>query len=162
MQHSTGSMKIISSAFLIIVISLSSFAQTKDTLNPKKRLIVNGKLKIDNGNVKGVTITLTMDSVVVKTILDSGTYDFELEYNHRYIIALYKEGYITKSVEILTTNVPILSWNDFDPYRMQQTLFKQPLNKIVTYTQPIATVSYRKDIDNFDFTSNYNKTEIDK
>lgn len=117
----------------------------------KKTLFLSSKNKFKNN---GIVATVQKDSVQGK-LLDVLTFKFKCEYQNDFIFKFKKKGYVEKDVEFSTV-IPTNAIKDgFDPYSFYVTLKKQPLNRKIKYNAAIAKISYNKEIDDFDYDTNY-------
>ena len=147
--------------FFLTIVKIDSTAQT-DSLNTKIKFEIDATINFDHGDTLGLKVQLILDSTVIETVSDKSSPIFFLAYNQIYLLRISKEGYITKTIEILTTNIKIQIWNDgFFPYKMKLRIFKQQKDKIIEFTQSISTIFYDKRFDDFGYKTNYNIIEKD-
>ena len=107
-------MKKNSTIFLIAIIYLFSIAQAKSQTQGK--LTLECKFKVDQGNFVGFVATLIRDSTVIESFSGESSYgffpnmashDFLLDYNHKYLLKLTKEGYLLVWTEPVSSILPI-------------------------------------------------------
>ncbi len=134
------------------------FAFGVPSLKPPQRIRSVGTFEVEAGDISGLTITLTNDSTIIDTIQNKTAHLFLLDQNQKYKVVVSKVGYVTKTIEILTTNISVNNWeNGIDVYTWEVKLQKQISGQIEEHSEPIGTIYYSPKIDNFTFKSNYPK-----
>lgn len=152
-------MRVFLGFFTIITIHLFSCGRLYWGGHPT-RLEVKANFLVNQGNLDRFVVTIRQDTSTIKIIRNKSNFALWLDYNHKYYITLSKPGYITKTVEFLTTNLSAQSWNKgFEPYSMQLTIHPQSTENPIEYTQPVCTIYYDPSIDDFNFKTNYTKLE---
>lgn len=82
-----------------------------------------------------------------------------LEYNGEYRIDFTKPGFITKSIIVNTTVPEKRRKRGFDEYKIGVRLFKQyPGVNVVIFNQPVAVITYQREIDDFGYSTDYTKS----
>ena len=149
-------MKPIATFFLLIVRLIAN-AQISST---ETKLEVKWETIVDQGNKNGLILILKRDTTVIETIYNEFSYTFHLDFNQKYFLSASKDGYITKTIEYLTTNIPseILK-RGFNPFYSTITIFKQSENNIVEFQNPAATIYYESKIEDFTYKTNYTKNK---
>jgi hypothetical protein len=128
-------------------------------------LKVIGKYNAGEGieNLEGLKVILSQGKKQLELIEEEKNFVFELEPDGEYLLTFERNGYISKKLSFITKNVPKLFWNAFqDAIEFAVTLGKQPINELVMYEQPIAVITYNKELDGFLYTVNYAKTAKQK
>ena len=118
------------------------------------------KLDIEKGHLdNGVTVKVQKDGKDAFTQSGSKKMSFKLNYNMSYTIIFMKEGYITKTIEF-DTHVPAARIKaGFEPYTIGVKLFPQEDdNHKVVYNQAVGRVRYDKNLDEFNYDTDYSKS----
>ena len=121
---------------------------------------VPGKVKMDKGNPEGTTVSLiNLDSKQTEktiTITSTGKFDLELSYFKEYKIAVFKDGYYEKELQISTV-IPSNVWEKdsvFPPFSIIVSLYKkiEGAGKLSFEGKTIGKIYYSPNgkLDNFD------------
>ena len=142
-------------SYIFLLLSFSAFAQT-DTAQADFRLKVNASFTVDQGTYDGFTVVLTQDSIPIDTVYGRSQNTFLLDYNHKYVLTLSKEGYISKSVTILTSGLTKEIWNEgTDDILFSMTIFQPSKNKNKKDQIPVYVYYYDTNLDGFNYNVTY-------
>lgn len=138
----------------IICILLSSIASYGQSF-----LEVPVRLDVDKGDLNDVVVKVQKDGKDAFTQSGASKMRFKLDYNRKYTLIFTKPGYVTKTIEINTSAPAERIAQKFDPYKIGVKIYKQgdEANKVV-YNQPVARIKYDKNIDEFNFDTDYSKS----
>lgn len=139
----------------LIILSLFIFT----TVHAQVGLEVPVKVDVENGKVDDVLIKLMKNGKTVFSQSSASKLKLRLNFNSNYTIVFTKPGYITKSVEF-DTKAPADHIEDgFDPYKIGVKLFKQYDGvNITVYNQPVGKIRFDKDLDEFNYDTDYSKS----
>ena len=114
------------------------------------------KFNINEGDFEHSKITITKDGQPFRVIHPKKfKTDVDLPFGSKYVFDFEKLNYITKSV-IIDTHIPDGRIKEpFAKFSMEVRIQAQPVDKIVTYTQPVWLIKYSKEIADFDFDKDY-------
>lgn len=122
---------------------------------------VSGRVKLTTGTFEGVTMKLSKNGMLVEQMEmpRNGRFDFELDYQSNYLFVFEKDGYVTKQV-IVDTHVPqkLVDDPDFiphDPFTFHVNLFKPEEDVSMEFRQPVASIKYYPDLNDFNYDTNY-------
>ncbi|HBX53638.1 MAG: hypothetical protein A2275_09670 [Bacteroidetes bacterium RIFOXYA12_FULL_35_11] len=140
---------------LCLILSNTSFAQ-------KQKLLVSGKIAIDDGKPAGTVIKIEKDGTHWKNVSvgENGRFTIGLEYQFDYILSFEKKKYVTKKISISTKLPPDVKIDEgYDPFQFNINLFKQyeGVNTVV-FNQPVGIIKYSSKKDDFDFDTDYTKS----
>ena len=120
---------------------------------------IPGRVKLEKGDPSGAVVNLinndTKQIEKTVTIPSSGKFDLDLSYFKEYKIAISKEGYYNKEINISTV-IPRDVWEKdsiFPPFYIVITLYKKVEGTRLSFEgKPIGKVSYSPNgtLDNFD------------
>ena len=146
----------------ICFLAFFSLMFTND-LNAQNYLEVPVKVEIENGNVDDLMIKVMKGGKPAFTQSAVSKMKLKLNYNSNYTIIFSKDGYVTKSIEF-DTKAPADHIKDgFDPYKIGVKLFKQYDGVNVTvYNQPVGKIRFNKELDEFNFDTDYSKSILSK
>ena len=144
---------VITSIVITILMFSSSLNAQENKLNLKL------KLNIQKGGLDNALITISREGKPYRVIDPSkGKYKIDLELNSEFSFVFTKMGYITKTV-IIDTHIPKGREDDyFNEFIADVTLEAQPVDKIVTYSQPVGKIKYSNAAGDFDFDNDYTAT----
>ncbi len=147
--------KYYRTSLLFMAILLISF-----TTNAQNKFVINGKLKVEGGDLREAAIAIERNGHKVKTIsAGNGTFSIPLDFNCQYILSFEKDGFVTKKLSF-DTHAPGIGIEDgFHPFDFTVSLFKQydEVN-IVVFNQPVGIIKYYEEIDDFDYDTDYTKS----
>ncbi len=117
------------------------------------------KVDVENGNVDDVLIKLMKNGKTIFTQSSTSRMKLKLHFNSNYTIIFSKPGYITKSVEFDTKAPADHIADGFNPYKIGVKLFKQYDGvNITVYNQPVGKIRFDKDLDEFNYDTDYSKS----
>lgn len=130
------------------------------TIYSQDGFIVFGNMKLENGKLDG-KIEVFVDGQRERVLQadGSGKFEFDLKYDHDYILSFSQDGYVTKKITI-NTNVPDERKEfGFAPFEFEVTLFKQyeGINFMV-FNQPVGRIMFSGEVDDFDYDTDYTKS----
>jgi hypothetical protein len=112
-----------------------------------------------NGSYEDSKVYLRKGDRTVGSFDGRRTVTLRLEYNGEYRIDFTKPGFITKSIIINTTVPEKRRKRGFDEYKIGVRLFKQyPGVNVVIFNQPVAVITYQREIDDFGYSTDYTKS----
>lgn len=129
------------------------------SLHAQVGLEVPVKVDVENGKVDDVLIKLMKNGKTIFSQSSVSKLKLRLNFNSNYTIVFTKPGYITKSVEFDTKAPADHIADGFDPYKIGVKLFKQydGIN-ITVYNQPVGKIRFDKDLDEFNYDTDYSKS----
>lgn len=143
--------------FLIVsMVFVATILPAKDVITLKVRV------EAYKGSVDGTRIELYCNSKVETSLKVNklGKCDVRLSFNNDYRLAIVKEGYVTKYIDV-NTDVPasILDYDsDFPPEKLNVTLFPFKENvDISVFKQPVEKLFYDNTLDDMVFDKEYAK-----
>lgn len=158
MAHSLSSFNVrtlLLALMLILVGSSSIFAQ-----GAEGRFKVNGRLKIDGGDLAGARVVVYRNGAKERTITtDLNRFSLELALNSNYVLSFEKDGFVAKKLQF-DTKLPVSATaRVYAPFEFAVSLFKQydDLN-IVVFNQPVGKIRYESSLEDFDYDTDYTKS----
>jgi flagellar biosynthesis GTPase FlhF len=138
--------------FLFIVTPGALFAQGKFT--------VNGRLKMESGDLSDARAVVYKDGVKERTITSGlNKFSLDLELNANYIVSFEKEGYVSKKISFNTKAPAEAISGGFTPFDYAVSLFKQYDDvNIVVFNQPVGLIRYDERSGDFDYDTDYTKS----
>jgi flagellar biosynthesis GTPase FlhF len=139
-------------ASTILLCSVLGMAQGKFT--------VNGRLKIDGGDLGGARAVVYKDGVKERTVSTGLTkFSVDLDLNASYIISFEKDGFVSKKLSFNTHVPATLPPHGFLPFDFSVSLFKQydDMNMVV-FNQPVGVIRYEAAKGDFDYDTDYTKS----
>lgn len=142
--------------FLVCCWSATTFAQGAPGT---KKLSVPIDFEVVNGDFTNAVVYMRRGNETVATFKGAGSMRIKLDYNTEYRLDFTKPGYITKSVMVNTYVSEERRKIGFDPYKIGVRLFKQYEGvNIVVYNQPVASIRFLPDYDEFGYDTDYTKS----
>ena len=124
------------------------------------RFTVNGRLKIEAGDLSGTRAVVMKDGVKERTLTDGlNKFSLDLEIGHNYIVSFEKDGYVAKKISFNTHAPAEAAAAGFTPFDFAVSLFKQydDIN-IVVFNQPVGMIRYDDKTGDFDYDTDYTKS----
>jgi chemotaxis protein histidine kinase CheA len=124
------------------------------------KFTVNGRLKIEGGDLAGARAVVYKDGAKERTITTSlNKFSLDLELNKNYVIAFEKDGFVAKKISFNTKAPAEAIANGFTPFDFAVSLFKQydDIN-IVVFNQPVGMIRYDDKTGDFDYDTDYTKS----
>jgi flagellar biosynthesis GTPase FlhF len=129
-------------------------------LSAQGRFTVNGRLKIEGGDLSSSRMVVYKNGVKERTLSTGlNKFSLDLELNANYIVSFEKDGYVAKKVSF-NTNAPAEAIaSGFTPFDFAVSLFKQydDIN-IVVFNQPVGIIRYDDKTGDFDYDTDYTKS----
>lgn len=116
---------------------------------------------MDGGKLAGVKVKIIQDGALVNqmTTGKNGRFDVLLDFEHQFLIEMSKSGYVSKSIQVNTRNVPEdeQAWG-YEYGGLAIDLFKQiPSVDYSILDGPVAKFYYDPNLQNFDYDKLYTK-----
>lgn len=140
---------------LILLGSSTAFAQ-----GGEGRFKVNGRLKIDGGDLAGARVVVYRNGAKERTItVDLNRFSLELALNSNYVLSFEKDGFVAKKLQFDTKLPASATARVYAPFEFAVSLFKQydDLN-IVVFNQPVGKIRYEPSLEDFDYDTDYTKS----
>ena len=141
-------------AFFFTLISLTSFLSAQST----KHLVFSGKIHLEEGNAKNVTIKAYDGNKCFSTYetKSSGKFFFEGKPEKQYTLEFKKDGYVTKYVIIKTHNTRKLEKNP-KKYKFDIDLFQEETAEDFHREEfPVVIIELDKKTKEFCYNKKYN------
>ena len=126
-------------------------------LSAQSRFTVNGRLKVESGDLSGAKVVVYKNGVKERTITqDLSRFSMDLDMQQNYILSFEKEGFVSKKIAF-NTNVPGEAVNNpFVPFDFAVSIFKQYDDvNIVVFNQPVGIIRYETGSGDFDYDTDY-------
>lgn len=121
---------------------------------------INGRLKVEGGGLDGAKLIVLKDGQKVRTLNNGlSKFSLDLDVNANYVLEFEKDGFVTKKLSF-DTHAPMEAVaNGFTPFEFAVNLFKQyeGVNTVV-FDQPVGMIRYDKNLDDFDYDTDYTKS----
>lgn len=136
------------------------FALLAGSLLAQPKFTVNGRLKIEGGDLDGARAVVYKNGEKERTISSGlSKFSLDLDLNNSYIISFEKDGYVSKKLSFntkLPSGVPEM---EFTPFTYAVSLFKQydDLN-LVVFNQPVGVIRYEPGTSDFDYDTDYTRS----
>ncbi|MFT3885706.1 MAG: hypothetical protein QM724_09820 [Flavobacteriales bacterium] len=124
------------------------------------KFTINGRVKVDGGSLDGTRVVVYKDGEKQRTVNNNlSKFTLDLELNSAYILSFEKEGFVTKKLSFDTHAPAEAAANGFTAFDFAVSLFKQydDVNTVV-FNQPVGIIRYDKNMDDFDFDTDYTKS----
>ncbi len=121
---------------------------------------INGRLKIDGGDINGSRLVVYRNGQKERTITkDLQKFSMDLDLNANYILSFEKDGFVSKKLSFNTNVPPEMAAQAFTPFDYAVSLFKQydDLNMIV-FNQPVGIIRYEPSVGDFDYDTDYTRS----
>lgn len=124
------------------------------------RFTVNGRLKIDGGDLSAARVVVYRNGAKEKTLTTNlNRFSLDLALNSNYVLSFEKDGFVAKKLQFdtrLPTGVPA---RNYAPFEFAVSLFKQYDDvNIVVFNQPVGMIRYESATDDFDYDTDYTKS----
>jgi len=126
-------------------------------LSAQSRFTVNGRMKVESGDLSGAKVVVYKNGVKERTITqDLAKFSMDLDMQQNYILSFEKEGFVSKKIAF-NTKVPAEVVNsDFVPFDFAVSIFKQYDDvNIVVFNQPVGIIRYETGAGDFDYDTDY-------
>ena len=124
------------------------------------RFTVNGRVKVDGGDLAGARAVVYKDGVKERTITTGlSKFTLELQLNASYIVSFEKDGFVAKKLSFDTHAPAEAAAKGFTPFDFAVSLFKQydDINMVV-FNQPVGMIRYDATAGDFDYDTDYTKS----
>lgn len=145
---------------LFVLFALSFFLKAKPIIQPQDTsyyMELKVSTKEGKKNLEGVTVTVTVDSIIQYRKLESdksGRCKVQLALNKKYVVKFSKPGYVTKVITVNTT-LP-REKRAFYQFQFAIDIFREvPGLDVSVLKEPIAKIQYNSFIQQFDYDANY-------
>ncbi len=126
----------------------------------QNRFTVNGRLKIEGGDLSGARAVVYKNGQKERTVTSGlNKFSLDLELNQNYLISFEKDGYVSKKLSF-NTKVPAEAMaGPFTAFDYGVSLFKQydDIN-IVVFNQPVGVIRYEPSQKDFDYDTDYTRS----
>ncbi len=114
---------------------------------------------VENGDYTNSTVDVRKNGISVLSRPGQKNFHLKLEYGNKYLLSFSRPGYITKKI-LVDTDVPDEHGKQtFEPYKIGVRLYKQYEGvNIVVYNQPVASIKYQHEMDEFNYDVDYTKS----
>lgn len=126
----------------------------------QNRFTVNGRLKIEGGDLSSTRAVVYKDGVKERSITTGlNKFTMDLEIGHSYVVSFEKDGYVAKKISFNMNAPAEAAANGFTPFDFAVSLFKQydDIN-IVVFNQPVGMIRYDEKTGDFDYDTDYTKS----
>ncbi len=122
-------------------------------------IMVPVQFVVVNGDFNEAMVYIRREGETVASFRGQKNMRLRLAYDAEYTIDFTKPGYITKSIHVNTLVEKERKKYGFDPYKIGVRLFKQYEGvNIVVYNQPVASIRYLPEMDEFGYDTDYTKS----
>lgn len=121
---------------------------------------INGRVKIEGGSLDDAKVVVYKNGEKQRTVNNGlSKFQLELDLNADYILSFEKEGFVTKKLSFNTHAPAEAVANGFTPFEFAVSMFKQydDVNTVV-FNQPVGMIRYSKEVDDFDYDTDYTKS----
>ena len=140
--------------FFFLFLSTSLFSQ--------HALLLEGEITGNNSGLGGAKIMVVRDSSLVETYMSSkkGRFDFELEYNHRYVFTFNKAGFSSKQIIVNTILPEVISTDVYQLISLNLALVEKGPYSASKENQPLGTIYFDRITKEFNYNSKYSRNPI--
>lgn len=138
--------------FLLLLVTVAVQGQGKFT--------VNGRLKIEGGDLSNTRVVVYRNGVKEKTISTNlNKMSVDLELNANYVFSFEKDGFVSKKLQFDTRLPAGTVAREYTPFEFAVSLFKQYDDvNIVVFNQPVGMIRYEASAGDFDYDTDYTKS----
>lgn len=124
------------------------------------RFTVNGRLKIDGGDLAGARVVVYKNGAKERTITtDLNRFRLDLALNSNYVLSFEKDGFVAKKLQFDTKLPAAATAREYAPFEFAVSLFKQYDDvNIVVFNQPVGKIRYEAGLADFDYDTDYTKS----
>lgn len=142
-----------------ITLWLSTFCFASGGVADTRFLEVPVQFVVVNGNYDASVVYIRKAGETIGSFKGQKNMRLKMEYDSEYQLDFTKPGYITKSVKVTTAVPPERKSMGFESYKIGVRLFKQYDGvNIVVYNQPVASIRYLPELDEFSYDTDYTKS----
>ncbi len=145
---------------LLRFLTLALLCCAAQVVMAQGRFTVNGRLKIEGGDLAGARAVVYKNGEKDRTITANlNKFALDLDLNANYVISFEKDGYVAKKLSFNTKVPADAATKGFTPFEFAVSLFKQydDLN-IVVFNQPVGVIRYEPGLGDFDYDTDYTKS----
>jgi len=156
MRSTASIIASIRSLLVATVVLFSAVAQAQGD----GRFTVNGRLKIDGGDLSAARVVVYRDGVREKTLTTNlNRFSLDLALNSSYVLSFEKDGFVAKKLQFDTRLPNGVPARNYAPFEFAVSLFKQYDDvNIVVFNQPVGMIRYESATDDFDYDTDYTKS----
>jgi hypothetical protein len=145
---------------ILIIFSLFSIVEANAQTPTDWTLAVDGVVYEGSSKVEGSVVILTKDGVEIERTVTSknGKFKFFLKPGGDYLVSVTKNGYVTKSINMNTKNVPptLIPEGTVIPTNPDVTIFKEIEGvDFSILDQPIGRMTFNPKLQDFEYDRNY-------
>ncbi len=148
------------SAFLLALLLILIGSSSALGQGGEGRFKVNGRLKMDGGDLAGARVVVYRNGAKERTItVDLNRFSLELALNSNYVLSFEKDGFVSKKLQFDTKLPASATAREYAPFEFAVSLFKQydDMN-IVVFNQPVGKIRYEPSLEDFDYDTDYTKS----
>nr|MCU0320498.1 carboxypeptidase-like regulatory domain-containing protein [Flavobacteriales bacterium] len=129
-------------------------------LSAQPRFTVNGRMKVEAGDLSGARVVVYKNGVKERTITQSvGKFTLDLDLQQNYILSFEKDGFVSKKIAFNTKVPADAVANSFVPFDFAVSIFKQYDDvNLVVFNQPVGMIRYEQSEGDFDYDTDYTKS----
>ncbi len=153
----TGEMRTLLSIRTLLVAALCLCGAL---LSAQPRFTVNGRMKVEAGDLAGARVVVYKNGVKERTITQNlSKFSLDLDMQQNYILSFEKDGFVSKKIAFNTKVPGEAVGNDFIPFDFAVSIFKQYDDvNIVVFNQPVGIIRYESSTGDFDYDTDYTKS----
>lgn len=143
-----------------ILFALIALFVTTVNGQDKAQFTVNGRMKIDGGDLSGARVVVYRNGAKEKTITTNlNRFSLDLALNANYVLSFEKDGFVAKKLQFDTRLPNGIPPRNYAPFEFAVSLFKQYDDvNIVVFNQPVGMIRYETSTDDFDYDTDYTKS----
>lgn len=121
---------------------------------------VNGRLKIEGGDLDGTRVVVLKNGSPVRTLTDGlNKFSLDLDLHADYVLSFEKDGYVSKKISFNTRVPADKAMDPFTPFEFAVSLFKQYSDvNVVVFNQPVGMIRYEAALEDFDYDTDYTRS----
>jgi hypothetical protein len=142
------------SFLLLFLLSMAA------ALSAQSRFTVNGRMKVEAGDLSGARVVVYKNGVKERTITQNlGKFSIDLDLQKDYILSFEKEGFVSKKIAFNTRVPADAVANAFVPFEFAVSIFKQYDDvNLVVFNQPVGMIRYEQSQGDFDYDTDYTRS----
>ncbi|MEZ4755263.1 MAG: hypothetical protein R2817_00380 [Flavobacteriales bacterium] len=144
----------------IRTILLAFWCFSSALLSAQSRFTVNGRMKVEAGDLAGARVVVYKNGVKERTITQNlAKFSLDLDLQQNYILSFEKDGFVSKKIAFNTKVPGSAVGNDFIPFDFAVSIFKQYDDvNIVVFNQPVGIIRYESSTGDFDYDTDYTRS----
>lgn len=133
---------------------------TATLVSAQPRFTVNGRMKVEAGDLDGARVVVYKNGVKERTITQNvGKFSLDLDLQQNYILSFEKDGFVSKKIAFNTKVPADAVANSFVPFDFAVSIFKQYDDvNLVVFNQPVGMIRYEQSEGDFDYDTDYTKS----